>query len=830
MRSVKLAASGVSALALMWALSPVAAFAETAAAPTAVAAADVNEVVVTTRRASENLEKVPLAISVTTADQMETRGITDLEGVAQYTPDFSFKEYITVFHGNPTVRAMTQVNTTSAVTNVGVFYDGVYLQRDFQETQDLGDFQQVDIVKGPQTTLYGANTFAGAINYVTRAPTDDFAGNALATYGNAGEKRFEGAVGGPIIKGILDGRIYAGTDDYTGTLKNNAPGLDGNDRYFGGHHRTAESVSLKFTPTDYLMFDAVYTTTHRDEQIRPYYTISGKFTEQMTSLTGTQCGVINAATNRGQLFCGQFPTDPTAYRTAQGKAVEPPGLFSNVDPDTLIDNEILKIGAQWIISPSLTAHYTFGATRGGASEDDAFFANTYNPTVQYSPAQLSGATPCLQPSQAGYTAVGCTPSASNTFNQQYEGARLNYTSHEIRLNYDSGSPFKAELDYLHSNTADHYFLGLQAVTMTGGVLPPLKRPSNDPLFAPPGTIFLNNLSETFKTDSIAARASYAFLDNKATVAAEFRYTITNLNFIDLNYLITHPTAAPLTASYNDPVPRFTAQYQLTPTNLIYASAAEGIKTGGFNGYASGTLTLLPADQSFGEEKNWTYELGAKNSFFNHTLQVNADVFYIDWFQKLAQLTPTNLPPQTAGANTTVATIYKLGGGAKNYGLEADITYKPIPPLTLGVSGAAQDPTYNSGSVNTSFIGYCTVGSCSVTGNIGGHQIERESRYSATVTGEYKDHLAADWDYFGSAEMTYQSMQYTDQMNIASIAPITLVNGQIGVSNDRWKAFFWGKNIFNTIYVADAFYIQSQAQYTASLGEGRTFGVTLAGKF
>jgi outer membrane receptor protein involved in Fe transport len=74
------------------------------------------------------------------------------------------------------------------------------------------------------------------------------------------------------------------------------------------------------------------------------------------------------------------------------------------------------------------------------------------------------------------------------------------------------------------------------------------------------------------------------------------------------------------------------------------------------------------------------------------------------------------------------------------------------------------------------------------------------------------------------------MQYTDQMNIASIAPITLVNGQIGVSNDRWKAFFWGKNIFNTIYVADAFYIQSQAQYTASLGEGRTFGVTLAGKF
>jgi iron complex outermembrane receptor protein len=829
MKKFLLAASSVSTLALLLIASPATALAQTAPAP-AASDSTVGEVVVTTRRASESLQKVPLAISVTTADQMETRGITDLEGIAAYTPDFSFKEYITVFHGNPTVRAMTQINTSSAVTNVGVFYDGVYLQRDFQETQDLGDFQQVDVVKGPQTALYGANTFAGAINYVTRAPTDEVAGNALFTYGNAGEKRFEGAVGGPIIKGLLDARIYVGSDDYTGTIKNNAPTLNGNDRFFGGHHRTAESISLKFTPTDYLTFDAVYTNTHRDEQIRPYYTISGKFSEQMTSLTSAQCGVINGATGRGQLFCGQFPTDPTPYRTAAGLAQEPKGLFSNVDPDTLIDNEILKLGAEWKISPSLTAHYTFGATRGGASEDDAFFANTYNPQVQYPTYPIN--YNCAQPGTAGYASNSslCQPTSSNTFNQQFEGARLNYTSHEIRLSYDGGLPVKFELDYLHSNTADHYFLGLQSVAMTGSVLAPLRRPSNDPLYAPPGTIFLNNLSETFTADSIAARASYAFLDNKATVAAEFRYTITSLNFIDLNYLITHPTAAPLTAKYNDPVPRFTAQYQLTPTSLLYASAAEGIKTGGFNGYASGTLTLLPSDQSFGEEKNWTYEFGAKNSFLNHTLQLNADVFYIDWFQKLAQLTPTNLPPQVSGGNTTVATIYKLGGGAKNYGFETDIQYKPITPLTFTVSGAVQNPTYNNGSVNTSFIGYCTVGSCSTTGDISGHQIERESKYSAAATGEYRDHLAADWDYFGGVQVTYQSKQFTDQMNIAWIAPVTLVNGQIGVSNDRWKAFFWGKNIFNTVYVADAFYIQSQAQYTASLGEGRTFGVTLAGKF
>lgn len=794
----KLAISGVSALALMSAMAPMKSHAQTTPAPTAAAEPTVtSEIVVTTRRSTESLEKVPLAISVTTADQLQTRGITDLMTVAQYTPNFSFKEFITSFHGNPTIRGMAQVNTSSAITNAGVFYDGVYLQRDYQENQTLGDFERIELVKGPQSALYGANTFSGAVNYVTRAPTDEFTGNGEVTAGNAGEQRYEVAAGGPIVKGILDGRFYVGSDKYDGTWRNNTPGIEGPDRFFGGHNRTAESISLKFTPTDNLTFNAVYMNSHRDEQIRPFYTLSGKFSEDATN-----CGVVNASTGRPSLFCGQFPTSPKAFLTGVGN--EPAPLFANVEPDTLSDNQLFKFGADWVINSAFTAHYLFGETKGSASEDNAFFANTYNPVLQ--------------------------PAVANSFSQQIEGGRLDYTSHEVRLNYDDNKPYKFEVGYAHSDSSDHYFLGIKPIIITGGVLPPFTRASNDPLYAPPGTIFLNNLAETFTTDSVFGRGSYSFLENKATVSAEFRYTRTDLKFIDISYTLAHPTAAPLTSTYNDPIPRFTAQYQLTPNNQLYASAAEGIKTGGFNGYASGTLTLVPSDQSFGEEKNWTYEFGAKNVFLDHTLIVNADVFYIDWFQKLAQLAPSNLPPQTSGALTTVASIYKIGGGAKNYGLEADIQYKPITKVTLAVSGALQNPTYNSGAINTSFIGYCTVGTCPVNGAIGGNEVERVSKYSSTFSAEYHDHLAADWDYFGGAEVTYQSKQYTDQENLGSIAGYALMNGQIGVQNDRWKAFFWAKNLFDQVYVADVFYVQSQAQYTASFGERRTFGVTLAGRF
>jgi iron complex outermembrane receptor protein len=802
MNTRALATYGVSALALLLASAPGAAKAQTttSATPSAPSAAADNsligEVVVTTRRSSENVQSVPLAITVTTADQLQSRGITDLQGLAQFTPGLSFKDFVTSFHGNPTIRGMAQINTANPVTNVGVFVDGVNLQRDYQVNVSLGDFERIEVVKGPQSALYGSNTFAGAINYVTKKPTDFYTGDAEVTGGNAGTQRLQAAVGGPIIKGLLDARIYVGSDKYGGTIANNLPGVSGSDSHFNRHDREAQSVALKFTPLSNVTIGAYYTHTTKSENIAPFYTVSGKFVEDKTN-----CGVTNTATGRPELYCGEFSTNPAAFRTGVGN--HPSGLYSNIEPNALGQNDLMRVSADWDINSAFSAHYTFGSTRGSASEDFSFFSNGYNPTVG---------------------------PGSTTFSQQIEGGKIFYTSHEARLNYDAGKPYKFELGYFHSDADDRYFLGTRSIPITGGIIAPFTRTSDDALVAPAGTIFLQNLHESFKVDAVFGRGSFSFLGDRANVGAELRYTRTSLNFIDVNYTLTHPTAAPLASTYNDPAPRFTAEYKLTPQNLLYASAAEGIKTGGFNGYTSGTLTLLPSEQSFGEEKNWTYEFGAKNSFLDHKLLLNADVFYIDWTNKQSSLAPSNLPPNTTGALTTVANIYKTTGAATNYGIEIDGMYRPIMPLTFNFSYSAQNPRYSSGSTNTAFVGYCTVGTCPVDGSIGGNVLERQSKYSGAFSGEYRDHLTSEWDYFGGGDVTYQSKQFTDQENLGFIAPHTLVNARLGFETRNWKVFVWGKNIFDTLYVDNVFYTQSQQQYTAAFGERRTFGVTAAGKF
>ena len=805
--------TSISAAALCLGLTATAAAAQQASSPTAPApapappsdgkttlapkaeSADLSEVVVTARRSSEKLQDVPLSINAVTSDQLLERQITDLQSLAKYVPGFSFRDFVTSFHGNPTIRGSSQINTASAITNVGVFVDGVYLQRDYQLNQSLGDFDRIEVVKGPQSALYGANTFAGAVNYVTKRPTDEFAANGEATIGDAGYRRFEAGVGGPIVKGILDGRVYVGSDKYDGTITNNTPGLTSDDKTFGGHDRTAYSVALRFTPTNYLTFDASYLHTEKTEEIRPFYTVSGSFREDVTN-----CGLTVATTGRGGLFCGTFGTNPAAYRSGVGSP--PPGLFSNIQPTALGKNDVIRFSGDWVINPSFSAHYVFGSTRGSESEDYSFFSNNYNPSLN-----------------AGPTA----------FTQQIEGGQIHYTSHELRLDYEGG-PIKAEIGYFHSDAYDRYFLGFRLVPITGGVIPPFTRSSTSPLYVAPGTIALNNLEQRFGVDAIFGRASYNFLDGRATLAAELRYSMTDITFNDINARIAVPSRSLLKSSYDDPTPRFTAEYKLTRDNLIYASAAEGIKTGGFNGYVSGTITLLPAEQGFGEEKNWTYELGSKNAFLEHRLFFNADFFYIDWSKKLGSVAPSNSPPTDPLLLSTVANIYEPIGASTNYGFEIDGQYKPIRPLTLGLSFAAIRATYNNGSKNLAFVGYCSANTCPVNGDISGNTLERAPALSGAVTTEYRDHAFRDLDYFIGGDVTYQSMQYTDQEDLGKIPSTILVNARIGFENERWKAFLFVKNLTDQLYVDSVFYVQSQRQYSASFGERRTFGVTLAGKF
>ena len=229
-----------------------------------------DEVVVTARRAEERLKDVPLAVTALTSSQLENKSISGLAAVSQYTPGLKFADFVTAFNNTITLRGLQQVSVQNPIGNVAVFLDGVYIQRNYMVNAALGDYERIEVVKGPQSALYGQNAFAGAVNYVTKKPTNEFTANILATVGNGGKREVQGGIGGPIIKDKLMGRFYAGGSEFDGVWDNNFPGVTGRNRHIGGHSRRAASAALRFTPTENLTFDASYTWNRQYSEIRQY--------------------------------------------------------------------------------------------------------------------------------------------------------------------------------------------------------------------------------------------------------------------------------------------------------------------------------------------------------------------------------------------------------------------------------------------------------------------------------------------------------------------------------------------------------------------------------
>jgi iron complex outermembrane recepter protein len=745
------------------------------------------EIIVTARRSSERLQEVPLSITTQSGEALLAKGITDLESLSRFTPALQFKDFVTTFHGNATIRGLSQIDTLSPVGNVGVFVDGIYLQRGYMVDTSLGDWERIEVVKGPQSALYGQNTFSGAINYVTNTPGNEFKVNAQATYGNYGRKEFQIGVGGPIIENVLAARVYVGKMLYDGSWKNNLPVDPGALERFGGSDREAYSAKVVFTPTDTITITGLYQQNRRKEWIRPYYAVDG------TSLDDRlNCGPIGPVTGRPSLFCGTFPTDPSSLRMDPNR--QPQAPFSVDQPPTVTKTEVASVTAGWQLTEQLHVQYQYGYARGEAAEDIGAFTNNFNPTGI----------------------------ASRNF--QHEGGILTFRSHEGRVSFKPSESISLETGYLHWKSNDRFIFFFQPVASGQ----PNIRYSNDPIARPPsGTLLSRNFDAYYKTDSVFGRATVKLLDDRLTLGAEGRYNWSNIRFFDLAAV----GSPPLEADYGNFAPRFTADYRITPSNMIYASVAKGMKNGGFNGRITGGVPLNPSEQSFGEEENWTYEIGTKNSFFGNTLIANLALFYIDWSKKQNFVQPQNyVPPAVPVPGTVPPNIFAINGSASSWGVELDGLWRATPELSFTYSLAYMEPKYGDGSIAGNFLGLCTGDNCDPSADISGNQIERTSKFAGTLGVDYTVPVSSEWDFFAGGDVTYQSRQFADAVNAAAIAPFALVNTRLGIQNDTWKAFLWTNNLFDKKYVQSVFVIQNLRNNQVALGERRTIGATVSLNF
>ena len=199
--------NSASALAVAFVLTASAAHAQDAAAPQ-----DDNvglqDIVVTAQKRSESAQQVPIAISAVTADALQSKGLTDIASISGQAPNVTLKSSGTFGGSSSTlityIRGIGQNDFSFNVEpGVGVYVDNVYLARNIGANVDLLDLQRVEVLKGPQGTLFGRNTIGGALNIVTSDPGDEWKAKGEITTGRYSRIDVRGALDAPLIPGVL---------------------------------------------------------------------------------------------------------------------------------------------------------------------------------------------------------------------------------------------------------------------------------------------------------------------------------------------------------------------------------------------------------------------------------------------------------------------------------------------------------------------------------------------------------------------------------------------------------------------------------------------------
>ena len=534
----------------------------------------VEDIVVTAQKRSERLQEVPIAVTAITAETLLDRHVTNLLGLSGLAPGLQIKTDDNAANPRIFIRGVG-VNdfNPSTASAVGIYVDGVYVASPLAQLASFFDLQQVEVLRGPQGTLFGRNTTGGAINVITRKPSDTLEADGAFEYGRFNSVNLTGGVGGPLVAGKLSVRVaglYARDDGYT---VNRLTGERGNNT-----NRWALRGALRWTPADNVTDDLkVSYNRSRGGSILAYNRSLLPQTEAATGpdglcapnfYTSGQCtNVLGYANTSKNLYEGDY--------SFMGR--------DKLDLFTAANTLTWDFGAASLIS--VTGWQD--AKRDDQEETDA------NPI------------PIIT---ASYIA------RQKTFSQEL---RLQ-SNGRTRLRYVAGAYFA--YDDLNNNSQYDILRALRDPT-----------PENPSGADPANSIALFGWPLQQKTHSYAVFGQLDYdLTSQLSVTAGLRYSIDDKDF---HYFSNAENGTiPIftfdgSKSFKSLSGRFGLQYRPSSDILLYASYNRGTKSGGF---FSGQTTD-PADLGpYRDEKVNAYEIGAKTEWLDHTLRANFSAFYYDY--------------------------------------------------------------------------------------------------------------------------------------------------------------------------------------------------------
>jgi len=279
-------------------------------------------------------------------------------------------------------------------------------------------------------------------------------------------------------------------------------------------------------------------------------------------------------------------------------------------------------------------------------------------------------------------------------------------------------------------------------------------------------------------------------------------------------------------------PRVTGTFRISDDSMVYANVAKGVKSGGLNGN-----TPFLGQRTWNQEENWTFEIGTKNEFFDRRLRVNAAVYATDWKDIQTNAVRLNADGTSPTGFAIVPTVVGNLGDVEVRGVEASLDWAISETLSAGVAAAFTQSQYKDGARSQRFelAFLCDDIICPSNGDISGNQLERVPELDANAYLKYAVKFGDDRSFFVRGDVSTQTKQYLEEMNIGWVPGRTLVDATAGLSLGRYDVQLWAKNLFDEEYATSSLALVGTGgartmQYAPFMGEQRTFGITVTAEF
>lgn len=545
-------------------------------------AKELQEVTVSARRRDESMEKVPVAITAFSGEDMKDLQANSIDGLQSAVPNMNIVQgrgsssAVNIF-----IRGIGQPDALQTFDpGVGMYVDDVYYSRIQGALISLFDVERVEVLRGPQGTLYGKNSTGGAVKVITRNPPEGTEGSVEAGFGNFGRREGKFYLGGPLA-GAWSASIAGAVTQTDGYVTDPSNGHKYNDE-----DTKAVRGKLRYHPSE--NFDAV---------------LSLDYTKMDTGLT---LGQPVSTLKRTDFVFGSVPLytpNPnqkydfktrTSLPTNDGQQLKHGGAALSMN---------WKLSEQWNLK-SITAFRKL---------DSKSYID-----IDASQFQLGDVLVDFHQKQA---------------------------SQELQLQYDNGSNLQAVygLYYLRETVPSHQEAYANDLFSNGGVPVSFLRTIDDDLATTTYAGFGHLNWEFAPSWTLAAGVRYSsdHKDYDRTTSIFWNSTSLYLGFIPFPALNGAPVAFHASKRWNAWTPSVSLQKQIDPQTMAYVSASRGFKSGGFNGRANTAAETRTAE--YNPEYVWTYELGLKWRSTDNKLQANLAAFHSDYTDFQARVSEVQNP-------------------------------------------------------------------------------------------------------------------------------------------------------------------------------------------